>query len=73
MNEEAYIDDLTSYDDLSYNDFGDDYVELLHRDEFVDDIEVNTDNNNHERVAEGTAEYIIVNSEMIYLDSIKKN
>lgn len=51
-------------EDLSYYDFDGDNVELWVKDEFVGDIEVFTDREN------GNREYICVNYEMIYLDTI---
>ena len=73
MCEEIIIEGLISNDELSYNDFGEDFIELLHNGELVDNVEVYTDSSHEERMNEGTAEYIIVNNEMVYLDSITLN
>lgn len=66
MQEEVIIDDLIDDKDLSYLDFGDDFVTLLHKDKLVCAIEVFTDREN------GNREYICVNNEITYLDTINK-
>ena len=57
--------DFTNYSQLSYSDFGDDYIHLLLDGKFVGYVEVWTDHDNYCR------EYIVINNEMIYLDNIK--
>ena len=52
--------------DLSFADDGEDNVELYVNDELIGEIDVFTDRGNEER------EYICVNYEMIYLDTITK-
>ena len=51
-------------EDLSFYDFDGDNVELWVKDEYVGDIEVFTDRENDNQ------EYICVNHEIIYLDTI---
>lgn len=51
-------------EDLSFYDYGGDNVELWVKDEYVGDIEVFTDRENDNQ------EYICVNHEIIYLDTI---
>ena len=72
MFEEIDIPELKSYEDLSYNDYADDYVEVLHKGSIVGNVEVFTDSSHEERKG-AEAEYIVINSEIVYLDSIKKN
>ena len=52
------------YEDLSYYDPKTEHVDLFVKDEFAGKIEVWTDREN------GNREYICVNYEMIYLDTI---
>ncbi len=52
------------YEDLSYFDPKTDYVNLFVKDEYVGDIEVFTDREN------GNREYVCINYEVVYLDSI---
>lgn len=66
MSEEVIIEDLKNHNNLSYNDYGDDYVTVLHNGMLVDDVEVFTDRENSNR------EYVVINNEIIYLDTIKK-
>jgi hypothetical protein len=54
------------YADLSYNDYGTDTIDLFVQDVCIGDIEVFTDRENEKR------EYICVNYEMIYLDTLRK-
>lgn len=68
MFEEVVIDDLKRYEDLSYKDYGDNYVELYHNDELIGDIEVFTDSGGEEE-----REYIIINNEVVYLHTIKQS
>jgi len=72
MDDRLFIEDLKSYEDLSYNDYADDYVEVLHKNYSVGNAEVFTDSSHTERKG-SDAEYIIINDEIIYLNSIKKN
>ncbi len=72
MFEEITIPNLVNYDDLSYNDYADDYIEVLHKGVIVGNVEVFTDSSHEERSG-AEAEYIVINDEMVYLDSIKKN
>lgn len=55
------------YSQLSYKDTGKAHIELLLDNNAVGRVEVWTDRGNENR------EYIILNNEMIYLDSITKN
>jgi len=52
--------------DLSYYDSGTDYVDLYVKDEFVGEIGVCSDREENDR------EYIPINYEIIYLDTIQK-
>jgi hypothetical protein len=52
------------YSQLSFEDLGEEYIQLFLNNESVGFIEVSTDVENQKR------EYIIINSEMIYLDTI---
>ena len=54
-----------NYSQLSYEDLGEEYVQLFLDDESIGLVEVSTDIENQKR------EYIIVNYEIIYLDTIK--
>jgi len=65
MEEETYIEDLKDYKDLSYIDKEETYIQLFHKGVLVENMEVWTDRENERR------EYILVNSEIIYLDTIK--
>lgn len=67
MQEEVIIDDLIDNKDLSYLDYGEDFVILLHKGIFVCNIEVFTDRDN------GSREYICVNNEVTYLEDLKQN
>lgn len=55
-----------SYDQLSYQDFGGDNIVLTVDSVLIGECEVWTDVENENR------EYITINYEMIYLDTIKK-
>jgi hypothetical protein len=68
MEDTVIIKELKNYDDLSYNDYGGETIELLFKSKLVDsDVEVYTDYENGQR------EYITINHEIIYLDTISKN
>ena len=54
-----------NYSQLSFEDLGEEYVQLFLDNESIGLVEVSTDVENQNR------EYIIVNHEIIYLDSIK--
>jgi outer membrane usher protein FimD/PapC len=54
------------YEDLSFLDYGGDNVELYVNGEFLGEIEVFTDYENENR------EYICINHEVVYLDSIEE-
>lgn len=54
-----------NYSQLSYEDLGEEYVQLFLDNESIGLVEVSTDIENQKR------EYIIVNHEIIYLDTIK--
>ena len=54
------------YEDLSFLDYGGDNVELYVNGEFLGEIEVFTDYENEDR------EYICINHEVVYLDSIEE-
>ena len=53
-------------EDLSFYDYGGDNVELYVNGEFLGEIEVFTDREN------GNREYICINHEVVYLDSIEE-
>jgi hypothetical protein len=72
MFEEIIIDDLTSYDDLTYNDYADDYIELIHKEISVGNVEVFTDTSHEERKG-AEAEYIVINNEIVYLKDLKQH
>ena len=57
---------FNSYDQLSYQDFGGEGIVLMVDDVLIGECEVWTDEENENR------EYILINYEMIYLDTIKK-
>ena len=67
---EIYSDDLElefkDYDQLSYYDSGSDYIDLYNKDEFVGYVMVYTDAENEKR------EYICINNEIIYLDTLEQ-
>jgi hypothetical protein len=52
------------YEDLSYYESGTENVDLFVKGDYVGEIEVFTDRGNEER------EYICINNEMVYLDTI---
>lgn len=54
-----------NYSQLSFDDLGEEYVLLFLDNEIIGLVEVSTDVENQNR------EYIIVNHEIIYLDTIK--
>ena len=54
-----------NYSQLSFEDLGEEYVQLFLDNESIGLVEVSTDIENQKR------EYIIVNHEIIYLDTIK--
>lgn len=58
--------DYRNLSELSYKDNGIDYITLFHNNKEVCDIEVFTD------VENGKREYILINYELVYLDTIKK-
>ena len=55
-----------NYSQLSFEDLGEEYVQLFLDNESIGLVEVSTDIENQKR------EYIIVNHEIIYLDTIKR-
>lgn len=57
---------LKEYRDLTYYETDLEYIDLYNKDKFVGHLEVWTDRQNENR------EYIIINSEIIYLDIITK-
>ena len=65
-----YSDDLQlefkDYDQLSYYDSQSDYIDLYNKDEFVGYVNVYTDVENEKR------EYICINHEIIYLDTLEQ-
>ena len=54
-----------SLEQLSYYDPKTAYIDLYYKNKFVEYLEVWTDKENKEK------EYIIINSEMVYLDTIE--
>lgn len=58
--------DFKEYNELSYNELSLTYIELFKKDKFVAYIEVFCDYENSNR------EYVCVNYEIIYLDTINK-
>jgi hypothetical protein len=52
--------------DLSYIDSGGEYIKLLHKEKYVNDVYVWRDSEMDGR------EYIIINYTVVYLDTIKK-
>lgn len=68
---DQYTDDFTldykNREELSYrDDYGDYYIELFHNNNLVAELEVFTDRENNNR------EYVCINHEIIYLDTLKK-
>ena len=57
--------EFENYSQLSYEDLGEEYVQLFLDNESIGLVYVSTDIENQKR------EYIIVNHEIIYLDTIK--
>lgn len=57
--------EFENYSQLSYDDLGEEYVQLFLDNESIGLVDVSTDIENQKR------EYIIVNYEIIYLDTIK--
>jgi hypothetical protein len=68
MKEITEEDDVifNSYEQLSYQDFGGEEIVLMVDDVLIGECEVWTDEENENR------EYILINYEMIYLDTITK-
>lgn len=58
--------EFKNYDKLSYLDKGDYYIELFLNKDFIGNLKVYLDSEQDNR------EYIIINYEIIYLDTIKK-
>ena len=58
--------DYTNEGDLSYYDPLTEYIDLYHKGDFVGYLMVYTDVENEER------EYIIINYNMVYLDTLEK-
>ena len=67
VHEDGFQLEFKNYEELSYLDEDDYYVELFHNGDFVGNLKVYLDAEENDR------EYIIVNYEIIYLDTIKKN
>lgn len=65
-NDEELTLDFKKYSQLSYKDSGEEYVQLFFDNKNVGLVEVSTDVENENR------EYIIINCEIIYLDTIEK-
>jgi hypothetical protein len=63
---EDYTLDYKNLSNLSYKEIGEEYVELFFNGKFAEHIEVWSDKEQEER------EYIIINSEIIYLDTFKE-
>ena len=63
---EDFILDYESLEDFSYKDLGDAFITLYFLNEFVGYVEVWTD-------PELEEEYIIINYEIIYLYTLKRN
>lgn len=63
--EELFLDDY-SLENLNFFDEGENYIELYNSDTFVGNVEVWTD-------PELEEEYIIINYEIIYLYTLKRN
>jgi len=57
---------IKEYKDLSYKDYGTQYLSLFIKGKYIGEIEVWTDMENENR------EYICLNYNMMYLDTIKK-
>ena len=51
--------------DLSYYETGQEYIDVYNKADFVDNVVVFTDKGNENR------EYIVINSEIVYLDNIE--
>jgi hypothetical protein len=58
--------DFKSYDQLSFYDSKTDYIDLYHKDEFVGYVIVYNDKEN------GNREYICINHEIVYLDTLEE-
>lgn len=58
--------EFKDYDQLSYYDSQSDYIDLYNKDEFVGYVNVYTDVENEKR------EYICINHEIVYLDTLEK-
>ena len=67
---EKYHDNLQlefeNYSQLSFEDLGEEYIQVFMNDKSIGLVEVSTDIENQKR------EYIIINYEILYLDTIKK-
>lgn len=66
VHEDGFQLEFKNYNELSYLDEDDYYIELFHNGDFVGNLKVYLD------VEEDDREYIIINYEVIYLDTIKK-
>jgi hypothetical protein len=58
--------EFKDYDQLSYYDSQSDYIDLYNKDEFVGYVNVYTDVENEKR------EYICINHEIVYLDTLEQ-
>lgn len=66
MVENACIKDLESREYLSYIDYGDSFITLIYHNKFICSIEVFFDPTNEYK------EFIMINNEAVYLDTLKK-
>jgi len=66
-NIEEIFCDFKDYSKLSITDSGNEYIELLLSDVIIGNLKVWTDTGN------GNMEYVIINNEVIYLNTIKIN
>lgn len=66
VHEDEFQLEFKNYEELSYLDKDDYYIELFYNEDFVGNLKVYLDAEEDDR------EYIIINYEIIYLDTIKK-
>ena len=64
--EEDFTLDFEKYDEITYADYGKDYVDVYHKGELVAELLVYTDHEN------GNREYVCINNEVVYLDTLSE-
>jgi hypothetical protein len=64
--DEDFTLDFEKYDEITYADYGENHVDVFHKGNLVAELLVYTDHEN------GGREYVCINHEVIYLDTLSK-